>query len=401
MLLRLFFLLLFFPFISSAQILITEVMYNPEGNDKDREWFEAINLGNDFEVLTGRNGWRIYDGKNRLLKGENFIWRRNEIIIFVQDKNKFLEEYSQINCRIVESSFTLKNKEGEIKILDKNKNTLAEFKYSSSLGANGNGYSLISESGIIKEGNFKNGKPCIYPEPLVNKQKDIQVTTSSENFLSLKEETSTPTIKEEISKQEITEIQEPDYSNLLITEFLPNPYGKDEDEFIEIYNEGDEELDLNKIFLKIGNKSHRLFGVIKPKEFKVFSKKELNFNIKNKGEEITILLGKEKELFSIKYTGKAPEGKSFARDEYGKWRWTIPTPGKENIFSEEIEEKNLTLKTPLNNQKENLAFDENIYNPSFQIKQPANIFNIADLKVIFIGFLLALIISGLVIFFLK
>ena len=130
---------IFYPLTIKAQILITEVMYNPEGNDDDREWIEAINLGENINVKTGKNGWRIFDGKNRILKGENFTWNKNEIIIFVQDINKFLNEYPQVRNKLVEVSFYLKNKEGEIKIIDENKNVLAEFKYNSNIGGNNNG----------------------------------------------------------------------------------------------------------------------------------------------------------------------------------------------------------------------------------------------------------------------
>lgn len=403
-----------FPYLTSAQILITEVMYNPRGNDNDREWFEAINLGSDLEVLTGKNGWRIYDGKNRLIKEESFIWENNEVIVFVQDKNKFLAEYPQINCRLAESSFVLKNKEGEIKILDKNKNTLAEFRYSSSLGGNGNDYSLVFGKGIIKEGSFKKGTPCIYPEPLdkqiieskenVLTNENIQTTTVS-SYVNLKEEPQAIENfeeKKEISQQKINEAQEPKYSSLLITEFFPNPKGRDDNEFVEIYNEGDDELDLSKIILQVGNKSYKFFGRIKPKEFKVFYKKEFGFNIRNKGEELALRLENGEEIFYVEYANKAPEDKSFSRNEKGKWGWTIPTPGKVNIFEKENEEENLSYfgddKILAGNK---FNEEKNFYEVSQHNKPVANIFSFTNLKILLLGFLLALIISSVVIYFLK
>lgn len=415
------------PSLASAQILITEVMYNPEGDDRDREWFEAINLGKELDVQTGRNGWRIYDGNNRLIKGENFIWQRQEVIIFVQDKNKFLSEYPQANlCRILESSFTLKNKGSEIKILDKNKNVLAEFRYNNSFGGNGNGYSLIFENGVLREGNFKRGTPCNYPEPFEEKNKEekkyeepkveniskienIQVPSSSE-VLSLNKETSrAENLKEEnkVIKNEIAKDSEIIYANLLISEFFPNQKGKDENEFIEIYNGSDNEIDLSKFDLKIGGKSYKLWGTILPQSFRVFYKKDLNFNIRNNGEDISLLLDGKKEVFYIKYVGKAPEGKSFARDKDGNWKWTTPTPGQENIFvspketklSSYEKEERYSQRNGIENFS-NLVEDLNNKN-SYSPYPTANTLKFLDFKILLIGSLLALILSGLIVYFLK
>jgi len=407
---------IFYPLTIKAQILITEVMYNPEGNDDDREWIEAINLGENINVKTGKNGWRIFDGKNRILKGENFTWGKNEIIIFVQDINKFLNEYPQVRNKLVEVSFYLKNKEGEIKIIDENKNVLAEFKYNSNIGGNNNGYSLIYENGQIIEGRTYKGSPGIYPEPSQKTEKpkeetiqNIKATTS----LATKTQENTNQIntssKEEKANQisqtniiststlEEKEEKEEKYT-LLITEFLPNLKGKDEGEFVEIYNYGDEKIDLSNVYLVVGNKKIKLYGEIEPEEYKVFYNTELGFNIKNSGDTIKLIDKKNNVIFSISYKGKSKEGKSFARDENGNWRWSNPTPQKENVFIEEAV------------SKENNENPETNY-INYEDKENLNAQNLADinknlsktnnLQVLLIGLVLAIIFSIIFILFFK
>ncbi len=420
--------LLLIPYITKAQILITEVMYNPKGNDADREWFEAINLGESIKVKTGKDGWRIFDGKSRILKGEDFIWDKNEIIIFAQNKNNFLNEHPNFKNKIIESSFYLKNKEGYIKLIDENKNILAEFKYSSNLGGNGNGYSLIYENGNIIEGKNYNGSPGIYPEPLAKtEQTFLQDTKYQDNNRNNNTTTSQPTqktqeqiilnmttsttneITEEVKNQNNTHtVQTIKEYTLLVTEFLPNLKGKDEGEFIEIYNYGNQELDLSNIFLVVGNKKAKLFGIINPKEYKAFYNNEIDFNIRNKGETIKLIDDKGNIIHVVSYVGKAKEGKSFSKDLDGSWKWTTPTPGKENLFKSENKDKSENKENnsfeysdnliSLENSKDKLNENNNI--DQFNQYNKAKIYD-KNINILVIGFILALLFTIGVILFLK
>jgi hypothetical protein len=55
-------------------------------------------------------------------------------------------------------------------------------------------------------------------------------------------------------------------------------------------------------------------------------------------EKLLKLYFDNQEIFSVSYQGKAPEGKSFSRKEDGEWKFTEPTPGKENIFINKSED---------------------------------------------------------------
>lgn len=425
----LFLLILILPLPLHARILITEVMYNVKGSDNEREWIEVINLGPDIEVKTGRNGWKLFDGKkNRILKGENFIFKKGEVLLFVNNRKTFESEYAiNPNIKLIECSFVLNNKGGIIKILDENKNVLAEFPYDPSLGGNGNNFSLINENGFIKEGRIEKGSPGIYPEPedqklIVNNLEKVEknktlsdqiVTTTINLFDNTKEGDEDDSAKESMGETNSNQTkdstkQENLYHMLIINEFFPNPKGKDEKEFIEIFNPNNQEINLEEIILKVGNKKIKLSGTIKPQEYKVFTKEDFKFNIRNKGEEISLLSDKNnKEIFYIKYEGKSYEDKSFARDDNGQWSWTIPTPGKPNVF---LKEDNIKEKEEMN-ENQVLFYNEGYFesdeekNPSdiknmnFSANLKSNIFS-SNIKPLFIGFFLSLLIAG-ALFFLK
>jgi hypothetical protein len=334
-------LLLSFQFVFA--LTITEIMYNPEGNDTGREWIEVFNNSSEtINILSGKNGWRINDGKNHLFE-ENLTVYPQEIIVIVQDKSLFLKDYPNFQGKMIQANFSLKNESGKIQIFDEQKRLRAEISYQNSCGGQNNGYSIFFESNVCKENKVKGGTPGNllvkdkeYTEKSESKQIPVVtssvVTTQTSSIL-----VSLSTTSENISSI-IKETPKAFKPTLIISEFLPNPEGNDEGkEFVEIFNYGDEAIDLDSFILEIGKKKIDLKGRIEPKEYFVISNKENNFYIRNHGEILKLYFDKQ-EIFSVSYEGKAPEGKSFSRKEDGKWEFAEPTPGKENIFINKSED---------------------------------------------------------------
>ena len=60
---------------------------------------------------------------------------------------------------------------------------------------------------------------------------------------------------------------------------------------------------------------------------------------------------------SVKYQG-APQGQSYALDQNGNWRFTVPTPGAENIFDVPLAEVALSevLPNPAGDDEEFVEF---------------------------------------------
>lgn len=132
------------------------------------------------------------------------------------------------------------------------------------------------------------------------------------------------------SKEKI--IEEIDYSDykIRINEVLADPADGDF-EFIEIYNYGDEEIDLNNWILKDKTTSKLNLNLkLQSKEIKVFFKgTDFSFGLNNSDEIIYLISPDEKifEEFSYEYSTK---NKSWNYDE-NEWYEGIPTPGEKNI----------------------------------------------------------------------
>jgi hypothetical protein len=378
---KLIFLFLFLSFQFVFALTITEIMYNPEGNDSGREWIEVFNNSSEtINILSGKNGWRINDGKNHLFE-ENLTVYPQEIFVIVQDKSLFLKNYPNFQGKMIQANFSLKNESGKIQIFDEQKRLRAEISYQSSCGGYGNGYSIFFENNFCKENKIKGGTPgnlLVKDEEDAEKSESKQIPVVTSSVVTTQTSSilvSLSTTSENISSI-IKETPKAFKPTLIISEFLPNPEGNDEGkEFVEIFNYGDEAIDLNGFILEIGKKKIELKGSIEPKEYFVISNKENNFYIRNHGEILKLYFDKQ-EIFSVSYEGKAPEGKSFSRKENGKWEFTEPTPGKENIFQKEIKEKinSLEANKPQIETSEKLAQTKTL--PLQKIEEKTEIFYI-------------------------
>jgi len=137
-------------------------------------------------------------------------------------------------------------------------------------------------------------------------------------------------------EQTNTEIQ---YSSeIVINEVLPNPEGSDDYEWIEIYNKGEEEVDLsnwmlsdltqNKYVIPVGTK-------IKARGFVVFDKLSTQISLNNSNGETIFLYWPNKEIVDqIHYSDSARENYAWSRDSESNFVWTsTPTKAEENIIT--------------------------------------------------------------------
>lgn len=162
-------------------------------------------------------------------------------------------------------------------------------------------------------------------------------------------------------------------SDVVINEIFPNPEGSDKGkEFVEFYNEGDEDIDLEGWVLKKISKK----GVVKEHNFDDNDKikKEEYFEVKfsglnNDGATIILIDAEGSEVDDKKYD-KSLEGKSYNRDEKdkdGHWYWTDETGGDENVDNPANQKY---LKIIINEMLPNPSEDETknefieLYNPN-------------------------------------
>ncbi len=175
-----------------------------------------------------------------------------------------------------------------------------------------------------------------------NNQNDFSVTTkptkNSSNIIISEEPEET---KEEISIKEVEEKINYDYSaEILISKILPNPKGSDTgNEFIEIYNSGSEDVDLNG--WRLGDESKKRYkietdrdggSIIKAGEYFVIYRYESKIALNNTGDTVKLFHPfRDEPIIELNYE-KAKENQSYNLDlESGKYVWSeFLSPGKEN-----------------------------------------------------------------------
>lgn len=145
--------LLLLTLISALAIRINEIMYNPEGDDNNKEWVELYSEDEEIDL----SNWTIGDNSSNdtllLLKYDN-----SNYILIVEDEFN----YSSIPAKIYSAGATIGNGLGNIGdsiyIYDKNKTLIDYVSYNNSY-ANGNKKSLEFFNGSFYESIVDNGTP--------------------------------------------------------------------------------------------------------------------------------------------------------------------------------------------------------------------------------------------------
>lgn len=129
------------PLFTSAQITITEIMYNPEGTDSKREWIEVFNAGNvDVDLA----GYFLLENNvyHKLTATNGSVLQGGAYAIIADSATDIVGEYPAFSGLIFDSVFSLNNTGESLVIADSAKQEIDSFVYSSEMGANGDGHSL-------------------------------------------------------------------------------------------------------------------------------------------------------------------------------------------------------------------------------------------------------------------
>ena len=140
------------------------------------------------------------------------------------------------------------------------------------------------------------------------------------------------------------------YSNsIVINEFIPNPEGLDKkNEWIEIYNQGNEVINLSDWKINDNTKIDNSFvfpenSFIGPKQFLVIQRQTSKISLNNKKDQVRLFYPNGALASQIDYS-KKEEGYSVAK-KANQYFWTDqPTPGSKNIISIKTSEKNSNSK---------------------------------------------------------
>lgn len=290
----------------TEKISITEIMFDPEGSDTKREWIEIFNESGDALNLTG---WKLFEGGSNhtlnFVSGSPIV-ESGKYAVIVDDINSFLEDYPAFDGMLIDSSFSLSNTGEEIILKNSGGEKESSVTYSA-LPESESGYSLE-----LEDGNWR---------------------TSYKKFGTPGEKNS---IKEVIDDSQTKK----EYSNsIIITELFPNPFKSEYEEYIELFNGSEKDIDLAGWTLHDASKSGKFIFpeniIIKAKKYLAIFKKDFKFALNNSGNEsVTLFDPNGKEISTSAYDGSK---KNVSYNFNGTiWKWSkFLTPGSENVFNNE------------------------------------------------------------------
>lgn len=287
----------------AGKIFINEIFPNPTGDDSESEYIELYNSSTSTISLVG---WKL---------GDDTLKRYT-----IQEKVIGPLSYAVFVRKVTDIS--LNNTGGDIVKLFEPSGSLVD--------------SVEYEETAIEEQTFARKEDGMFLWTTTK-------TLGTKNiFASEVTTTSSSDEKEIYFEQKIVG----DWSQLQISEIFPSPTKLEGSEFIEIYNDGLEFVDLSGLFLDDGDggsKPYRIVDgtVIGPKEYKVFSSEETKLSLNNNGDSVRILYNEKDVLEEVLYTN-SPESESYIQNEIGDWVWTQTiTRGKEN----KVNTKSATTKS--------------------------------------------------------
>ncbi|MFH1598231.1 MAG: lamin tail domain-containing protein [Patescibacteria group bacterium] len=352
----------------SDQIIISEVMPNPEGSDTEAEFIELQNLSDQDVDLAN---WILGDASSRtstLKKGDlestvipasGFfpVWRSqsgialnnsgDKVVLYHPDQNivdevEYGKSFEGQSYAKIEgqwkwtssvtpgelNSFQIQNEspEAKIEVAAKELKVRQPFQLSATGSEDPDGDELIF-TWTLGDDQAKSGSEIEYS---YQNEGEYQITLIVEDIWGA-------TGQAEI----MVTVTDYDYSDkVVINELLPNPEENDKvNEWIELINLGQEPVDLEgwKLTDKRTDYIWPAHSVIEAQEFLVVNRPESKIGLNNSGDQVFLVDPAARVINGVEYQS-AKAGLSFAREDKNNWRWTdTPTEGKQNLFSLEEE----------------------------------------------------------------
>lgn len=141
-------LLLCFAHVATAQVSISEIMYDPEGSDAGHEWVAVVNQGSEkvdllqCKFVEGGSNHNITDVQKGALLGAG------EYAVIADNAQTFLSDHPSFSGIVVDSSFSLKNTGETLAFKMPNGIVSDTVTYAGGMGAAGDGNSLQKIAGM-------------------------------------------------------------------------------------------------------------------------------------------------------------------------------------------------------------------------------------------------------------
>lgn len=342
---------------ANTDLLISEIMYDAQGADGQKEWLEVFNSDQEpVEILTGsgQHTWRFYDGSNHtlnLVQGTSTIPSLAYFII-AGDADQFIAGHPDFSGIVFDTVMSLPNSSSTLALsFDGGDTQNITASYDSAWGGAGDGYTLekISLNQNSEVSNWQQSYVLGGTPGKINSQNPGPNNEGVDN----NDGQETPAV---VDEPVVTVNEEPSgqWSQIIISEFLPNPSGSDDGEWIELYNIGPQSVDLANF--KLQDNSAKVFTLglggeanlnLAAKTYMVLYKSLTGISLNNTGGDSVKLYDPDGGLLeAVVYPGSAPENKSYARQN-GSFSWsTSPTPGADNqVLANQAPQADILIKS--------------------------------------------------------
>jgi len=390
-----------------TDVIINEVMANASTPESDLEWVELYNNGDDPVDL---NGWKF---DNNTIANPLAIIGSNDYLILARNEIAFRNRWSDVTVPIIQVTMVLANSADTILLKNVDSSYVEEFSWSSDTGDNISWEridhladdwlpSLVSggtpgaENSVskpllpplapsgISPANFQtipftdqvvfqwetaDTQPQNFEFILLDQlnPSNIIIDEPDLTYLQYKATNLPPNIYywQIIASNQTGEtaspfyqftLYNPVYSNaIVVNELMPNPSGDEtKNEWIELYNDSDEPVDLNGWHLKdLYGSTHdfAIFNIkgtiIGPRQFLLFYRGETDITLNNDTDSVALVQPNSNILYETPIFSGDKEGWSWARGPDGTWSWTTePTVGGENKISLPVEETEEKIENP-------------------------------------------------------
>lgn len=185
----------------------------------------------------------------------------------------------------------------------------------------------------------------------------LTITDSQNAQSKFKHSINVGSVKEPNSKKPEAPEQPSELNKLIvINEFLPNPNGNDSQEWIELKNLSDQDINLENFFLDDQNQGSKPYQfpkntIISAQSFLIFPREQTKIALNNSNDSVRLLDSNKNIIQEINYK-KTKKNHSFARNKNNEFYLTaIPTPNTKNIFVQGATTQSFTTSSNKTNSK--------------------------------------------------
>ncbi len=358
------------------RIIINEIFPNPKGSDSEGEFIELKNISSDSVTITG---WKIGDSsktrytvpETKIMPGEYAVFFRKETKISLNNSGSeiirlFTTTGALVDSGIYEGSveedesfardgsgifswtthitpgnenvIAIKNNAPEIVLSLPKTATVGESLLFDASDTVDQENDALTFSWFMGDEKIADGEVIQYTFATSGKHSIILQVSDAGKHEATKE--MSITVKKEVVHDEKEAALAGIFTEtaIAISEAYFDPEGSDaEEEFIEVYNGGDVEIDMSGWFIDDAEGGSKAFLIpdgirIGPKQYFAFSRDMTNIALNNTDDSVRLLFP-DKTVAEEVVVMDVQSGAVYMKDETGIWVWSgEPTPGEPNRF---------------------------------------------------------------------